>query len=105
MPASVIVNGTTYRPGMMLCISYTSDGEPQFAKITNIIVFDSAVKLLVQRWHTTGFCRHYFAFSVSPLSLVQLLDANDLLDHHPYHAIQSFKVTDGTYVSLRYRLF
>ncbi len=91
LPSWIKYKGATYRSGMTLFVSHSADGEPQFATIKNIVVFDSKVKFIVKKWDTVGFDRHYFAFSVSPSSVLDLVDIHSVDDHHPLHVVMSFK--------------
>ncbi len=60
----------------------------------------------MKKWDTVGFDRHYFAFSVSPSSVLDLVDIDSVDDHHPLHVVMSFKGNENPhYISLRYRLF
>lgn len=66
VPTWVTFKGTSYRPGMTVFLSYDPDGEPEFGLIKAILVLDQAtlmpkVKLVVQRWETQWFERHFFA--------------------------------------------
>lgn len=106
IPAWIRVNGTQYKPGMTVFLSYTADGEPQFGLVKKILVLDHSVKLVVQKWDTVGFERHFFAYGVITTTNVFAVDLSSLLDHHPLHAVQSYRDNDiCLYVSLRYRIF
>lgn len=106
LPSWIKCKGTTYRSGMTLFVSHSADGEPQFATIQSIVLIDSKVKFIVKKWDTVGFERHFFAFSVSPSSALDLVDIHSVDDHHPLHVVMSFKENENNhYVSLRYRLF
>lgn len=105
LPSWIKYKGATYRPGMTLFVSHYADGEPQFATIRNVVLFDSK-EFIVKKWDTVGFDRHYFAFSVSPSSVLDLVDIHSVEDHHPLHVVMSLKDNENHhYISLRYRLF
>lgn len=106
VPAWIKVNGTQYKPGMTVFLSYSADGEPLFGLVKNIVVLDHSIKLLVQKWETLGFERHLFAYSVTATSHVFAVDPCSLLDHHTLHAVNSYRDNDScSYISLRYRVF
>lgn len=106
VPARVTVRGTTYRPGMTVFMSNDQDGEPEFGLIKVILVHQQTIKLVVQRWETIGFVKHFFAYNVIQTKDLLAIEVKELLDHHPLHAVQSYRVGDDTmYISLRYRLF
>ncbi|XP_066535471.1 uncharacterized protein [Hoplias malabaricus] len=106
VPSWVRWRGTEYRPGMCLLVSHSCDGEPQFATIESIVSVESSIRLIVRKYDTIGFHRHYFSYCVSPASQLEVIDVNSLDDHHPLHVARSYKeVDDNCYVSLRYRLF
>ncbi|KAK9963884.1 hypothetical protein ABG768_005106 [Culter alburnus] len=106
LPLWIKCKGTTYRSGMTLFVSHSADGEPQFATIQNIVVIDSKVKFIVKKWDTVGFDRHFFAFSVSPSSALDVVDIHSVDDHHPLHVVMSLKENENDHcISLRYRLF
>ncbi|XP_049333157.1 uncharacterized protein LOC111195806 isoform X1 [Astyanax mexicanus] len=106
VPSWVRWRGTEYRPGMSLLVSHSCDGEPQFAMIESILSVESSVKLIVRKYDTVGFERHYFSYCVYPASELDVVDVNSLDDHHPLHIGRSYKEgDDNLYVSLRYRLF
>ena len=109
VPTRVTVKGTSYRSGMTVFMSY-EDGEPLFGLIKTILVLEqtgsSQIKFVVQKWETVGFDRHLFAYSVIPSKDLTLIDVKELLDHHPLHALNSYREHDNTkYISLRSRLF
>lgn len=106
MASWIKYKGTSYRPGMTLWISHSADYEPQFRTIQNIVVMNSKVKLIVKRWETTGFDRHFFSFTVSPSTGVDAVDIDSIADYHPLHVVRSHKENDNDhYISLRYRRF
>lgn len=106
LPSWVKYKGTNYRPGMTLLVSQSSNGDPQFGTIKTIMVINSTTKVIVKNWETTGFDRHYFAFTVSPLPSIQAIDLDSIVDHHPLHVMRSYKENDDNhYISTRYRLF
>lgn len=109
VPSWVIVNGTNYRPGMSVFLSYNSEGEPNFGLLKLILVMHQPtpkVKLVVECWETICFDRHLFAYTVRHSQKKAAVDVNELLDHHPLHAIHSYRQDDpNLYISLRYRLF
>ena len=106
VPAWVKVNGTQYKPGATVFLSYADDGEPQFGLVKNILVLDHSVKLVVQKWDTVGFERHLFAYGVAATTNVFTVDQSSLLDHHTLHAVKSYRHNDNCmYISLRYRVF
>lgn len=95
---------------MMVFMSYDEDGEPQFGLIKTILVLEqmgsSRIKLVVQKWETLGFEKHLFAHSVIPTKELLAIDVEELLNHHPLHAVKSYREHDDTsYISLRDRLF
>lgn len=107
VPARVTVEGTTYRSGIMLFMSYDTDGDPQFGLLKTILVLKqmgrSRIKLVVQKWETLGFEKHLFAYSVIPTKDLLATDVEELLDHHPLHAVKSYREHDDTsYISVRY---
>lgn len=108
---SVTFKGTAYRAGMTVFLSYDPDGEPQFGLIKSILVLNQTshtptIKLVVQKWKTKWFDRHFFAYSVIPTHVLAAVDVRELLDHHPLHAVKSFSEHDDSlYIALRYRLF
>lgn len=92
------------KPGVTVFLSYAADGEPQFGLVKNILVLDHSVKLVVQKWDTVGFERHFFAYGVT--TFVFAVDQSSLLDHHTLYAVKSYRDNDSClYVSLRYRVF
>lgn len=110
IPPRVMFKGTTYRSGMMLFMSYDKDCDPQFGLVKTILVPEQMgrlrIKLVVQKWETLGFDKHLFAYSVIPTKDLLAIDVEELLDHHPLHAVKSYREHDDTcYISLRYRLF
>ena len=106
VPDRVTVKGTTYRPGMTVFMSYDQGGEPQFGLIKTNLVLEQTVKLVVQRWETIGFEKQFFAYSVIHTKYLLAIDVKGLLDHHPLHAVQSYRDDyDMLCISLRYRLF
>ena len=96
---------------MSVFLSYETDGEPQFGLIKSIIVLEQTtntptMKLVVQKWETKGFERHFFAYSVTPTHSLAAVDVEELLDHHPLQAVKSYREHDDSfYISLRYRIF
>lgn len=106
VPTWVKVNGTQYRPGVTVFLSYAADGDPQFGLVKNILVLDHSVKLVVQKWDTVGFDRHLFAYGVEATTNVFAVDQSSLQDYHGLHAAKSYRDDDNcSYVSLRYRVF
>lgn len=106
LPSWIKYKGTSYRPGMALLLSHSADGEPQFGTIKSIVVMNSKVKIIVKNWETTGFERHFCAFTVSPTSAIEAVDIDSIGDYHPLHVVRSYKENDHDhYISLRYRLF
>lgn len=91
---------------MTLLVSHSANGDPQFGTIKTIVVIGATVRVIVQNWQTTGFSRHYFAYSVCPVPSIQAIDLESIADHHPLHVIKSYNMNDDDhYVSMRYRLF
>lgn len=111
VPEWVKVNGTGYRPGMTVFLAYDTDGEPQFGLLQTILLMEQtsktpSVKLVVQKWETIGFERHFFAYCVTPTHILIAVDVKELIDHHPLHAVRSYKEDDHClYIPLRYRIF
>lgn len=94
------------KPGVTVFLSYAADGEPQFGLVKNMLVLDHSVKLVVQKWDTVGFERHFFAYGVTATTNVFAVDQSSLLDHHTLYAVKSYRDNDSClYVSLRYRVF
>lgn len=92
------------KPGVTVFLSDAADGEPQFGLVKNILVLEHPVKLVVQKWDTVGFERHFFAYGVT--TFVFAVDQSSLLDHHTLYAVKSYRDNDSClYVSLRYRVF
>lgn len=113
VPAWVNFKGTAYRAGMTVFLSCNPDGEPQFGLIKAILVLEQtthtpAIKPVVQKWETEWFERlfFFFAYSVIPTQALAAVDVRELLDHHPLHAVKSYREHDDHfYIALRYRLF
>ena len=110
VPARVTVKGTLYRSGMSVFMSYDEDGEPLFGLLKNIFVLEqtgsSQIKFVVQKWETLGYDKHLFAYSVIRTKDLTVIDVKELLDHHPLHAVKSYRERDDNkYISLHYRLF
>lgn len=105
-PAYVTFKGTDHRAGMTVFLSHDSDGEPQFGVIKSILVLDQTshtpiIKLVVEKWETKWFDRHLFAYCVIPTQVLAAVDVSDLIDHHPLHAVKSFREHDDSfYISL-----
>lgn len=111
LPAWVKYKGTEYRSGMMILLSCDSEGDPQFGLIKTVLVLNETtkspiIKLVIQKWQTTGFERHFFAYAVVPTPSLMATNIDDLLDHHPLHAVKSYRENDNRlFISLRYRIF
>lgn len=111
VPVWVTFQGTAYRAGMTVFMSYDKDGEPKFGLIKTIFIlgqttYTPTIKLVVQKWETKGFERHFFAYSVIPTQVLAAVDVRELQDHHPLHAVKSYREHDDNfYISLRYRHF
>ncbi|XP_032366042.1 uncharacterized protein LOC116684672 [Etheostoma spectabile] len=106
VPSWVRYKGTSYRPGMTLLVSHSPDGEPNFGTIQRIVVMSSKVRVIVKNWETTGFERHYFAFTVFPTSAIEAVDIDSIDDYHPLHVVRSHNENNNHhYISLKYRLF
>ncbi len=108
VPDWVVVNGTEYRPDMTVSMGCTEDGVPQFGLIKAIVTIglNVDVKLVVKKWHTVGFDRHYFSYAVSPDEALEAVSVNSLHDFQPLHAVKSYNAEDDLYyIPLRYRHF
>ncbi|KAK0132606.1 hypothetical protein N1851_032474 [Merluccius polli] len=110
LPAWVKYKGSEYRSGMMVFLSCDSEGDPQFGLIKTVLVLNETtkspiIKLAIQKWQTTGFERHFFAYTVVPTSSLIATNIDDLFDHHPLHAVKSYRENDDRlFISLRYRI-
>ena len=63
LASQVTLYGTIYKPKMYLALS-SIDGEPQFGRITSVLVFGStpeSVKFVVRKCHTVDFITHFHA--------------------------------------------
>lgn len=87
---------------MILLLSHSCDGKPQFVVTESIVSVDSSIKLIVRLYDGRGFKRHNFACCVSPVFKLDVVDVNSLDDHH---VVKSYKEGDyKCYVSLSDRL-
>nr|XP_054591281.1 uncharacterized protein LOC129155120 isoform X1 [Nothobranchius furzeri]XP_054591300.1 uncharacterized protein LOC129155133 isoform X1 [Nothobranchius furzeri]XP_054591301.1 uncharacterized protein LOC129155133 isoform X1 [Nothobranchius furzeri]XP_054591321.1 uncharacterized protein LOC129155141 isoform X1 [Nothobranchius furzeri]XP_054591322.1 uncharacterized protein LOC129155141 isoform X1 [Nothobranchius furzeri]XP_054591360.1 uncharacterized protein LOC129155163 isoform X1 [Nothobranch len=66
LPSWIKYKGTSYRTGMTLFMSHTDDCEPQFGTIQSIVVLRSNTKLILKKWETIGFERHFFCLQCFP---------------------------------------
>lgn len=101
------VFGTKYRPGMMVVIDRTNDFCPVFGEITHILVVRDNVQLILERWTTLHFSKHYHAYAVMPNlpAVINVSSVGCLIDHHPLHAVKSYSKDDTQfYISTRYRI-
>lgn len=102
-----VVHGTKYRKGMMVAFDRTDDQCPVYARIRDVIVVRDVVHLVLEKWETLHFVKHFHAYAVRPVtpSAVTVSTINRLLDYHPLHAVQSYTPGDTTfYISPRYRI-
>lgn len=111
IPAHVTYKGTQYRPGMTVLHSCDQEGESQFGLVKSVLVLNQStesplIKLVIQKWETLGFEKHYFSYAVILTPSLLALNVGDLLDHHPLHAVKSYGENDNKmYIPLRYRIF
>ena len=65
----VTVFGKKFERGVVVCLRAPRDDDlPEFGEIVNIIVPEESKLLLVRKFHTTAYCNHYYAYSVTKLS-------------------------------------
>lgn len=81
VPSWIKYKGTNFRPGLTLLLSHSADGDSQFSTIQSIVVINSKVKIIVKNWETTGFKRHFFTFTVSPTSAIEVVDIDSIVDY------------------------
>lgn len=56
--------------------------------IESVLILDQTsptptIKLVVKKWETQWFDRHFYAYSVIPTQILVAIDVRELLDHHP----------------------
>nr|XP_054775592.1 uncharacterized protein LOC129284158 [Lytechinus pictus] len=100
--------GITYRKGMIVAIGKTDvDLEPLFGKIIQVVILEeSRVKLVVQRWENEGFSRHLHAYVVTPGDPTEVIamGIDDLVDFNPLHATKAYMQDDMWYICPRYKI-
>lgn len=101
---SVEIHGYLFKPNQLLLLRWT-DELPVFGEIKAIVMMESRIKLVIQPWTSLYFQRKYHAFAVSP-SLdfdVEVVVVEDLADHRPVHAVNSYDKHDPhLYVPTRF---
>ena len=78
---------------------------PKFGEVQEVFILNGIIYLSLQLWATLYFDRHYYAYAVTTTSDdVQVMQANQLGDYRPVHAVQSYDEDDQTYyIVVRYQ--
>lgn len=106
LATQVALFGTNYKPKLYLALSISDDGEPQFGRISAILVFGNnadSVKFVVRKCQTVDFITHFHAYKVcdhteKEFSVVML---KDLLDYLPLSGLSSYEENSSTYLCPR----
>lgn len=101
---AVILNGYKFRPHTMVLLGWNED-LPKFGEVQEVFILNGIIYLSLQLWATLYFDRHYYAYAVTTTSDdVQVMQANQLGDYRPVHAVQSYDEDDQTYyIVVRYQ--
>jgi hypothetical protein len=96
---NVTVKGTSYSIGRVILLSDEDDHLPQFGKITEIVVIDSAIAVLFTKLDTLVYESTKNAYMVRNLipETVYAIAVDALLHPHP---LSLFRVESGSYVLL-----
>ena len=99
----VKVDGTLYRPGMVVTVELNEEGDPLFGCIQYVLVDNKQnVKFCLEMYDTIGFSDHFHSYEVQASASVTVRDSHCLLDYHPLHAVTT---SNTRFISARFRLF
>ena len=107
LATQVTLFGTIYKPNLFLAISMSGDHEPQFGKISGILVCGStpeSVFFVVKMYRTEDFNTHFHAYQVSELEPFSVVQFTALLDHLPLSELNSYEDDSPIYLCPRYVL-
>lgn len=101
---TVNLSGYIYRANVMVLCKW--DDEPEFASIEQVVMRESAVKLIVKPWTTLYYDQHYSAYAVKASDHhFQVWAPEDLVDHKPLPAVKNYDTSNPVwFVVTRFKL-
>ncbi|KAK3918242.1 Filamin A-interacting protein 1-like [Frankliniella fusca] len=88
---SATLNGEDYRPGLFVTLPESTITRPNFAFISDVIVAEKALLLVVKPWANVGLSPKFNAFQVKPMPFCENLIIN-VLSLHNYRCIAPWTV-------------